>query len=58
MTIFATLRMASSPGSKGVIRRMRSAIRIRSDGPEAKAEARNRGAQRAVYQLGRAASPW
>src|SRR3990172_8464028 len=49
--------MASLPGSNFVTLRTRSASRMSSDGPDAKAEARKRGARMAVSQKGRAASP-
>ena len=57
VAISASFWTGSLPGSNFVIRRRTRHIRIRSAGPEEKAEARNRGARIAVSQNGRAARP-
>src|SRR3972149_2821715 len=49
--------MAFGPGSNRASLRMTMVSRISNAGPEAKAEARKRGARRAVNHRGRAARP-
>src|ERR1035437_7246500 len=55
--ITASLWTATRPASERVSRHSASHSRISSAGPDAKAEARNRGARIAVCQNGRPGSP-
>src|ERR1035437_4430644 len=55
--ITASLWTATRPASERVSRHSDSHSRISSAGPDAKAEARNRGARIAVCQNGRPGSP-